>query len=653
MRSLKCSPDGKYVACGDQNGALKIYETSTGTLTKDLNAHIAEITCIDFVQDGDMLLMATGSRDRLIHLYDTKANFTQKNSIEDHNSAIVALAFALDKKEQDPNKRIRLISCGADKGIVFRYISRNFQATQYHQEIDKQCKPLCLTINPFTLHAIVGQERKISIWRISTGKLIRTFELKEEAKKQSVNNISVLADPTSTFIVSSCSDKMIKLRDFINGRCLLKIGNAGSCTALALTNDCKRLITVSMEGCIMIWTLPEDLTAHCQKRMRELSISTSFQGAIPKKEEIKTISELEMIAEASPKEKRQKEREKNAKESSEAAMNAAAYIQNLLAQHKNPAPPSEENASKLSQSFSLTKEEDHGQKEQNLPKELRASKSATSFHQEIEQSNANPMATPSKDTNSIITESQRSVVNFEPEEKKKEEKSQISLSEDVKEDQPQEAVALEEEENPVTDETDVLGLLMMRQRDVAEEPAIIGQKIPDRKKESISSMYFQKKFIADEEFKNAYMDARKNPNKRDKDNLIFESKEMEKVQTKLPNYAEVASGMQAMLKEIAKPVPPIAEKEEKKLEILPCEYGAQSKPDSVEIGVSPRERPKIISKDIQTEEPNEYEQLRNDLINLKEKIKGKPNKKEIENLIPYIISINILLLEYGKIFAKK
>lgn len=104
MRSLKCSPDGKYVACGDQNGALKIYETSTGTLTKDLNAHIAEITCIDFVQDGDMLLMATGSRDRLIHLYDTKANFTQKNSIEDHNSAIVALAFALDKKEQDPNK---------------------------------------------------------------------------------------------------------------------------------------------------------------------------------------------------------------------------------------------------------------------------------------------------------------------------------------------------------------------------------------------------------------------------------------------------------------------------------------------------------------------------------------------------------------------
>ena len=110
----------------------RVYELETFTRTHFLEAHASEILAIDFsirgasmiIQSiitsfhqktetlGTLNLMATGSRDRLIHIFDVKNDFRLIQTLEDHTSSITALQFC-------DNGR-KLMSSAADKSIIFR-----------------------------------------------------------------------------------------------------------------------------------------------------------------------------------------------------------------------------------------------------------------------------------------------------------------------------------------------------------------------------------------------------------------------------------------------------------------------------------------------------------------------------------------------------
>eukprot|EP00826_Nyctotherus_ovalis_P065234 TRINITY_DN9584_c0_g1_i19.p1 TRINITY_DN9584_c0_g1~~TRINITY_DN9584_c0_g1_i19.p1 ORF type:complete len:745 (-),score=169.08 TRINITY_DN9584_c0_g1_i19:1108-3342(-) len=476
MRCLKVSPDGRFVACGDHGGNISIYNMQTWLLTKHIPAHNGEVTCIDFVKDGHVTLMATGSRDRLIHIFEC-TEFAKRKSVEGHNAAIVALGFAVDSNESDKNKRIKLVTCSADKWINFWNISAEGVASKYKQELDKQSKPLCLAINQNTLHTIVGQEKKISIWKIASGKPLRTFELKVESGNHPITNISILVDPSSSIIITSCSDKSIRVRDFNTGKCLFKIANAGYTSALALTSDTSQLITVSMEGCIMVWSLPEELVRHCQRRISESGVSK--ESAISKEKQ----SRESMMREV--------------EESSKIAKNAAAYVQDLL--------------SKVNlQSKELTAQSKDGF-DSPIIEEDKDGLNLEELSSSPQEAHARAM---SQSGQFASIPRGKSVSN-------EEEKS--------------EELVLEEEGQP-NDETEILGEFFLKQRNLPEENTFPEINIDGR--ESISTLFWKEKLQVDNELKDAYKDAHKDPSKR---NLIFSNQSMESVQGKLPGYKEAAA----------------------------------------------------------------------------------------------------------------
>ncbi|RKO87696.1 WD40-repeat-containing domain protein, partial [Blyttiomyces helicus] len=82
-----------------------------------MEAHEGEVLSIDFSGEpgddpSDPLLMATASRDRLIHIFDVRRSFSLLQTLDDHSSSITAVHFA--------EKGRRLLSCAADKSIIFR-----------------------------------------------------------------------------------------------------------------------------------------------------------------------------------------------------------------------------------------------------------------------------------------------------------------------------------------------------------------------------------------------------------------------------------------------------------------------------------------------------------------------------------------------------
>lgn len=59
-------------------------------------------------------MLASASRDRLIHVFDADQQYGLIQTLDDHSAAITAVRF-LDK-----DGSLQMISCGADKSLLFR-----------------------------------------------------------------------------------------------------------------------------------------------------------------------------------------------------------------------------------------------------------------------------------------------------------------------------------------------------------------------------------------------------------------------------------------------------------------------------------------------------------------------------------------------------
>ena len=61
------SPDGRTLATGSEDGAVKLWDLSTGKLWTTLSAHTAAVNAAVFAPDGKTL--ATGSKDTTVRLW--------------------------------------------------------------------------------------------------------------------------------------------------------------------------------------------------------------------------------------------------------------------------------------------------------------------------------------------------------------------------------------------------------------------------------------------------------------------------------------------------------------------------------------------------------------------------------------------------------
>ena len=59
-------------------------------------------------------ILASGSRDRLIHVFDVEQRYGLLQTLDDHSAAIQSVRFT------DANNKLRMLSCGSDKSLLFR-----------------------------------------------------------------------------------------------------------------------------------------------------------------------------------------------------------------------------------------------------------------------------------------------------------------------------------------------------------------------------------------------------------------------------------------------------------------------------------------------------------------------------------------------------
>lgn len=126
IRCIKVSPDGNVLACGDWLGNIRIFDLSNPDVIQQLRlieAHNLEVICLAFspqIGSSNRYWLASGSRDKLITVFDTSQQYEALTVLEHHSNSVHSLQFV-----NVAENKIGLISCSADRTIIQKEFDLN------------------------------------------------------------------------------------------------------------------------------------------------------------------------------------------------------------------------------------------------------------------------------------------------------------------------------------------------------------------------------------------------------------------------------------------------------------------------------------------------------------------------------------------------
>ncbi|XP_053545590.1 LOW QUALITY PROTEIN: WD repeat-containing protein 62-like [Bombina bombina] len=266
VRVVTVSPGGQHLASGDRAGNIRIYDLLTFDELLVIEAHDGEILCLEYSKPlTGVTMLASASRDRLIHILDADNNYSVMQSLDDHSSSISSVKFAGDVEQ------MHLISCGVDKSIYFRTAQKHEEGIQFlrmHHVVEKTTLyDMDVDVTQKTV-AVACQDKTIRLYNNLNGKLEKSF--KNSASGGALLKVQI--DPSGTFYATSCANKNICIYDLQSGECLATVyGHSDLVTDMKFTYDCKQLITVSGDSCVFIWQLDPEMTACMQQRLKDIT----------------------------------------------------------------------------------------------------------------------------------------------------------------------------------------------------------------------------------------------------------------------------------------------------------------------------------------------------------------------------------------------
>lgn len=107
-----------------RSGNIRIHDISSLEELCLIEAHDAEVLCLEYSRFSrhsldTPRLLASASRDRLIHIFSVDQGYNFLQTLDDHSSSITAVRFF---NQLNQGNQIQMVSCGADKSIIFRQL---------------------------------------------------------------------------------------------------------------------------------------------------------------------------------------------------------------------------------------------------------------------------------------------------------------------------------------------------------------------------------------------------------------------------------------------------------------------------------------------------------------------------------------------------
>jgi WD40 repeat protein/serine/threonine protein kinase len=238
------SPDGKRVAVGGSDSAVRVWDTATWVEQPALRGHTGDVLSVRFAPDS--LLVASGSRDHTVRLWDT-ATGKAVGVLPAHLDAVFALDFSPDGRalataSLDRSIQVVDVASGLESlillghgdfvtGVAFGPDGKTLVSSSWDQ-----------TVRLWDLTA----DRPHRLWRGHTGP-VRTAAFA----------------PHGGGLATGSQDGTVRVWDSVTGAVRRVFGgNTGGVLSLALDADGGRLATVAGDRQVRVWDVATERVVH-------------------------------------------------------------------------------------------------------------------------------------------------------------------------------------------------------------------------------------------------------------------------------------------------------------------------------------------------------------------------------------------------------
>ncbi|MEM6433699.1 MAG: NB-ARC domain-containing protein [Cyanobacteria bacterium P01_D01_bin.115] len=243
------SPNGQWLAAGNTDATVRLWELSTGKCHQTLIGHTASVNSVAFSPNGQWL--ASGSRDATIRLWELSTSKCYQTLIE-HTATVNSVAFSPDGQW--------LASASSDATIRLWRISDG----SCHQTLTGHNSWVTsIAFSPDGQWLATGSgDRTVRLWNASTGKWLMTFTGHTRSVK------SVAFSPDGRWLASGSRDATTRLWKISTGECFKTLtGHTRWVNSVMFSPDGRRLVTGSSDATIRLWQLStgecyETLTGH-------------------------------------------------------------------------------------------------------------------------------------------------------------------------------------------------------------------------------------------------------------------------------------------------------------------------------------------------------------------------------------------------------
>ena len=275
--SVATSPDGKWIAAGTHDHAVRVWQVATGRELPRLVGHKAMVSTVAFNKTSRLL--AAGSISGEVRVWDVIAgreSFTLPQSKAGINSIAFSsdgktlataggegqvLLFDVDTKQsrslRGPTAEITSIAYSADG----KYLAAgSIDKTVTLWELQSPASPRTIATLSDQVNAIGfspdssqlavgGADQTITIWNVSTGS--RTATLTGSAGKV----LSLTFTPDGTSVLSGGSDQKLRIWEAASGKQLNELdGGAGDVNSVVTTPDGHWILSAGGDGSILVWS---------------------------------------------------------------------------------------------------------------------------------------------------------------------------------------------------------------------------------------------------------------------------------------------------------------------------------------------------------------------------------------------------------------